>query len=202
MATTKPLNTGFNLCRTAAARARVSHHGLSTIGHCDDDLNYDLFSAAAISIYGQTRALPLSSTTCSARTSVRMWHCQSVSVVCVPSLSVVQPLDCWSDPMALVALTLWGPGASRRRQSLPDDLHGCQSCPGDSEQLAWESLPASQGAARAADARRGRIDVDMLPSALTLNPRESGAWLRAASRRRSATSRLQSTVPPHRKDCW
>ena len=56
-----------------------------------------------------------------------------VFVVCVPSLSVVQPLDCWSDPMALVALTLWGSGASRRRQSLPDDLHGSQSCPGDSE---------------------------------------------------------------------
>ena len=36
--------------------------------------------------------------------------------------------------MALVALTLWGSGASRRRQSLPDDLHGSQSCPGDSEQ--------------------------------------------------------------------
>ena len=57
-----------------------------------------------------------------------------VFVVCVPSLSVVQPLDCWSDPMALVALTLWGSGASRRRQSLPDDLHSSQSCPGDSEQ--------------------------------------------------------------------
>ena len=47
---------------------------------------------------------------------------EAVSVVCVPSLSVVQPLDCWSDPMALVALTLWGSGASRRRQSLTGRL--------------------------------------------------------------------------------
>ena len=54
---------------------------------------------------------------------------QAVSVVCVPSLSVVQPFVCWSDPMALVAPTLWGSGASRRRQSLPDDLHASQSCP-------------------------------------------------------------------------
>ena len=57
-----------------------------------------------------------------------------VFVVCVPSLSVVQPFVCWSDPMAFVALTLWGSGASRRRQSLPDDLHASQSCPDDSEQ--------------------------------------------------------------------
>ena len=64
-----------------------------------------------------------------------MWHCQSVSVVCVPSLSVVQPLDCWSDPMAGAEPTLWGSGASRRRQSVPDDLHISQSCPGDSEQM-------------------------------------------------------------------
>jgi len=35
--------------------------------------------------------------------------------------------------MAVVAPTLWGSGASRRRQSLPDDLHDSQSCPGDSE---------------------------------------------------------------------
>ena len=48
-----------------------------------------------------------------------------VFVVCVPSLSVVQPLDCWPDPMALVALTLWGSGASRSRQSLLDETHGC-----------------------------------------------------------------------------
>ena len=64
-----------------------------------------------------------------------MWHCQSVSVVCVPSVSVVQPLDCWSDPMAGAEPTLWGSGASRRRQSVPDDLHISQSCPGDSEQV-------------------------------------------------------------------
>ena len=79
------------------------------------------------------------------RGGVRMWHCQSVSVVCVPSLSVVQPLDCWSDPMALVALTLWGSGASRRRQSLPDDLHGCQSCPGDSEQSDFSTFDPRPG---------------------------------------------------------
>ena len=92
-----------------------------------------------------------------------MWHCQSgtVSVVCVPSLSVVQPLDCWSDPMALVALTLWGSGASRRRQSLPDDLHGSQSCLGDSRTAPPEAarfgnfevqqprLPISRNAAAA-----------------------------------------------------
>ena len=30
---------------------------------------------------------------------------------------------------------LWGSGASRRRQSVPDDLHISQSCPGDSEQM-------------------------------------------------------------------
>ena len=53
------------------------------------------------------------------RGGVRMWHCRSVSVVCVPSLSVVQPLDCWSDPMALVALTLWGSGASSEQSGPP-----------------------------------------------------------------------------------
>ena len=58
-----------------------------------------------------------------------------VFVVCVASLSVVRPLDCWSDPMAGVEPTLWGSGASRRRQSVPDDLHISQSCPGDSEQM-------------------------------------------------------------------
>ena len=56
-----------------------------------------------------------------------------VFVVCVPSLSGVQAFVCWSDPMALNAPTLWGSGASRRRQSLPDDLHASQSCPDDSE---------------------------------------------------------------------
>jgi len=98
-----------------------------------------------------------------------MWHCQSVSVVCVPSLSVVQPLDCWSDPMALVALTLWGSGASRRRQSLPDDLHGCQSCPGDSEHNA-----CTQGA---------RFLQTSLPARIyTTDPRGHWAFLRAFAR--------------------
>ena len=66
-----------------------------------------------------------------------MWHCQSGtgSVVCVPSCRRATLRLLVSDPMALVALTLWGSGASRRRQSLPDDLHGSQSCPGDSEQV-------------------------------------------------------------------
>ena len=49
-------------------------------------------------------------------------------VVCVASLS-----DCWSDPMAGAEPTLWGSGAYRRRQSVADDLHINQSCPGDSE---------------------------------------------------------------------
>ena len=62
-------------------------------------------------------------------------------VVCVASLLVVQPLDCWSDPMAGAEPTLWRSGASRRRQSVPDDLHISQSCPGrgDSEQRACEA---------------------------------------------------------------
>ena len=66
--------------------------------------------------------------------------------MCVASLSVVQPLDCWSDPMAGAEPTLWGSGASRRRQSVPDDLHISQSCPGDSEQPLQHALQQAAAA--------------------------------------------------------
>ena len=49
------------------------------------------------------------------------------------SLSVVQLSDYWSDPMAIVRLTVWGSGASRRRQRLLDDTGSSQSCPDASE---------------------------------------------------------------------
>ena len=49
------------------------------------------------------------------------------------SLSVVQLSDCWSDPMAIVRVSVWGSGASRRRQRLLDDTGSSQSCPDASE---------------------------------------------------------------------
>jgi hypothetical protein len=121
------------------------------------------------------------------RGGVRMWHCQSVSVVCVPSLSVVQPLDCWSDPMALVALTLWGSGASRRRQSLPDDLHGCQSCPGDSEHGS-----GSVSRSRSTSAST-RWSVFSFREALLAMSTRWSSTVRASSVRRRSRNALQGT---------
>ena len=119
-----------------------------------------------------------------------MWHCQSVSVVCVPSLSVVQPLDCWSDPMALVALTLWGSGASRRRQSLPDDLHGCQSCPGDSDHGS-----GSVSRSRSTSAST-RWSVFSFREALLAMSTRWSSTVRASSVRHRHRHRCCSSMPP------
>ena len=51
----------------------------------------------------------------------------------LPPLSVIQPFDHWSIAMSVVAPTLWGSGASRRRERLLDDTGGVQSHPADSE---------------------------------------------------------------------
>ena len=113
-----------------------------------------------------------------------------VFVVCVPSLSVVQPLDCWSDPMALVALTLWGSGASRRRQSLPDDLHGSQSCPGDSEHgSGWVSRSRSTSAST-------RWSVFSWGEALLAMSTRWSSTVRASSVRRRHRRRCCSSMPP------
>ena len=116
-----------------------------------------------------------------------------VFVVCVPSLSVVQPLDCWSDPMALVALTLWGSGASRRRQSLPDDLHGSQSCPGDSEHGSG-SVSRSRSTSFST-----RWSVFSFREALFARSMRGSSSARASSVRLRRRRRCCSSTPPARR---
>ena len=118
---------------------------------------------------------------------------QAVSVVCVPSLSVVQPLDCWSDPMALVALTLWGSGASRRRQSLPDDLHASQSCPDDSEHGSG-SVSRSRSTSFST-----RWSVFSFREALFARSMRGSSSARASSVRLRRRRRCCSTTPPARR---
>ena len=113
-----------------------------------------------------------------------------VFVVCVPSLSVVQPFVCWSDPMALVAPTLWGSGASRRRQSLPDDLHASQSCPDDSEHgSGWVSRSRSTSAST-------RWSVFSWGEALLAMSTRWSSTVRASSVRRRHRRRCCSSMPP------
>lgn len=116
-----------------------------------------------------------------------------VFVVCVPSLSVVQPFVCWSDPMALVAPTLWGSGASRRRQSLPDDLHASQSCPDDSEHGSG-SVSRSRSTSFST-----RWSVFSFREALFARSMRGSISARASSVRLRRRRRCCSTTPPARR---
>ena len=125
-----------------------------------------------------------------------MWHYQFSSVVfvvCVPSLSVVQPLDCWSDPMALVALTLWGSGASRRRQRPPDDTGSSQSCPGDSEH------GSGQVSRSRSTSFSTRWSVFSFREALFARSMRGSSSARASSVRLRRRRRCCSSTPPARR---
>ena len=63
--------------------------------------------------------------------------------------------------MAVAGPTIWGSGASRRRQRPPDDTGSSQSCPGDSEQ---SPLPRHRCAYSQRLERRGARCPIKLPS--------------------------------------
>ena len=95
--------------------------------------------------------------------------------------------------MALVALTLWGSGASRRRQSLPDDLHGSQSCPGDSEH-GCGSVSRSRSTSFST-----RWSVFSFREALFARSMRGSSSARASSVRLRRRRRCCSSTPPARR---
>ena len=113
----------------------------------------DVLAEQELELGGRARclAVEVAGDVCgSGRTAGYVFRCGTPStpvfVVCVASPVGRPTKDCWSDPkMAGAEPTLWGSGASRRRQSIPDDLHISQSCPGDSEHGSGRDLARSRG---------------------------------------------------------